>query len=505
MLKNSFIVTFFLLLSSILGFFAQILFARLFGTSAEMDIYFKLLSVPTIITGLVPVVFTSVLLPSFAKFGSDEDGLGKYIRSLWIYVVLFSILFTVFGCLITIYRLCFIDNISEILKNTAVKVSIMIWIGSGLFILSSYFSTILNYHKQFIKVAWVSVLPPIFTILFVFLFHNYIGVVSIALAVLIAGLVQFVIFFKQNISKFPLNIYVLKRIPNMKQLLYHSFLVVLSLLPFTVFVTIGYFCASTLGEGSVSYLGYSQSFSGFLSVATSMGVAIVSFPNLVDDHTKGNVDNSLAKFEMTLRYVLLISIFITSAFICLRIPILTLLYKRGSFTDESVIKLANIIPWYLISAVFIAGLNLLRTLFYTTGKFKSLAVLGVAGSVFFYISANVLSQRFSIVGIAIANSVSFFILFCFSILLLQSKKSKFLTISFMFFLMKNVVIAAVSILIVVYFSSWIFKLIYSLWAIIICLIVFSVLYYFLSKFIFKSKEVIEIEKIITNQLKLKYK
>lgn len=503
MLKNSFIVTFFLLLGSIFGFIAQILFAKLFGTSIEMDIYFKLLSFPTIITGLVPVVFTSVLLPNFAKFGLDDDGLKKYIHSIRMYVILFSILFSVLGCLITIYKLIYVDNIAETIKATAIQVSIMIWVGSGLFIISSYFSAILNYHKEFIKVSWVSLLPSAFTIVFVLLFHNYIGVSSIALATLFASVVQFIFFFKENIIRYPMKNFLFEPIHNMKKLLFQSFLVVLSLLPFTTFVAIGYFFASQLGKGSVSYLGYSQNFSGFLSVATSMGVAIVSFPSLVDDYAKGDVDHSLYRFELTLRYVLLFSLFCTAAFISLRIPILTLLYKRGNFTDQSVANLGNVIPWYLISAVFIAGLNLLRTLFYTKGMFKVIAILGILSSFLFYFLAYWLSGKFFIVGIAIANSISFFILFCSSIIIIQSKKNKFLTMSFLFFILKNIGVAIISILIVLYFSSWIFKLFYSQFAIMICLIIFSVSYYIFSKFFFKIKEAIDIENIVINLIKVK--
>jgi putative peptidoglycan lipid II flippase len=501
MLKNSFLVSFFLILSSVLGFFAQILFAKTFGATAEMDIYFKLLSVPAIITGLVSVVFTSVLLPNFAKFQQDENGLKQYMNSLWVYVLLFSILFSVLGCSYTIYRLCSVNELSENLKNTAIKVSISVWIGSGIFIISSYFSSVLNFYKQFYKLAWTSMLPTSFMILFVLLFHNQIGILSIAIGILFAYVVQFVVFFKANKSIFPLTNLVLRPIPNTKLLLHQSFLVVLSLLPYTVFVPIGFFCASSLQEGSVSYLGYSQSFSAFLSVATSMGAAIVSFPNLVDGYAKGDIDRSLHNFEITLKYVMLISIFFASAFISLRIPILTLFYKRGSFTQESVIVLSNVIPWYLFSAVFISGLNLLRTLFYTKGDFKSIAMLGVGISVFFYLLSNILKGKFLIVGIGIANTTSFLILFCFSIFLLQSKEIFFLRINFLIFIIKNMIVAVLSSLIVFYFFNWILNFVYQIGAIVICLILFTVLYYVFSKYIFKISEVNTIEKSLIIKIK----
>ena len=60
MLKNTLLVTICLVLSSILGFLAQIVFASSFGASGEMDIYFNLLSFPSVVTGISPMIFSSV-------------------------------------------------------------------------------------------------------------------------------------------------------------------------------------------------------------------------------------------------------------------------------------------------------------------------------------------------------------------------------------------------------------------------------------------------------------
>ena len=83
----------------------------------------------------------------------------------------------------------------------------------------------------------------------------------------------------------------------------------LSLLPFTILAPIAYFWASKLEIGSISYLGYSQSFAGFLSVAVSMGIAVVSFPELADRFANQEGELPSFKFEKTLRYVLLIGMF----------------------------------------------------------------------------------------------------------------------------------------------------------------------------------------------------
>lgn len=502
MFKNTAIVTFFLLLSSLLGFAAQIVYTNYFGASIEMDIYFKLLSVPTIITGMAPVVFASVLLPAFAKFGSNEFELNQYIHSLLGYILLFSVAFTVFGCYISITNIdSLIPNMPVKFRNTAIEACIMVWIGSGLSLSSGYLSAVLNYNKKFFRVSWTSILPALLMILSVLILQKYIGIRSITSGFLLAFLIQFLIFLNSVLPTFAIHRLKLNRLPQIKILLLQTILAVLSLLPFTIIVPIGYFWASYLQEGSVSYLGYSQSFAGFLSVATGMGIAIVSFPDLAKNFAEGNHDASLVKFESTLRYVLLISVFIASAFIALRIPILTLFYKRGSFTSDSVQKLASVAPWYLIAAVFTAGLNLLRTLFYSRGDYKQIAILGVIIPIIFLIIAGFLKEKFTFVGIGIANSISFALLFFITVSLAKVKNKEFLSNKFILFLLKVFVISIFS----GYISSVSFSLISlhfsQIIAIIISLSIFGILFFLSSKYVLKLVEVIEFELIMKNKVK----
>ena len=298
MLKNTLLVTICLILSSVLGFLAQIVFASSFGASGEMDIYFNILSFPAVVTGISPMIFSSVLIPTFAKFKSNKLELNNFIDSIWKFILIFAILFTSIGFFISVINIeRFISETHYHLRNIGIQVSLMIWIGSGFTIMSSYLSAILNYNKQFFKVAWTSLLPATFMIIIVLLFHEKLGVRSISLGFCIAFILQFFIFFKATRISLKFFSFNIRQIPYKKLLLKQSFLVILSLLPFTILVPISFFWASQLEIGSISYLGYSQSFAGFLSVATSMGISIVSFPELAEKFANNNGESSLYKFE----------------------------------------------------------------------------------------------------------------------------------------------------------------------------------------------------------------
>ena len=92
-----------------------------------------------------------------------------------------------------------------------------------------------------------------------------------------------------------------------------------------------------------------------------------------------------------------------------------------------------------LSSCFGSGLNLLRTLFYSRGEYKNIAKLGIIIPIVFFILAGFLKEKFSFVGIGIANTLTFAILFFVTIYLARNKDLKFLTSSFLFFLVKNVI------------------------------------------------------------------
>ena len=495
MIKNTLLVTICLILSSVLGFVAQIVFVSSFGASGEMDVYFTLLSVPAVVTGISPMIFSSVLIPTFAKLRSNQLELKTFIDSVWKFIFIFAVLFTSVGFFISVINMdLFIPETQNNLRNTGIQVSLMIWIGSGFIIMSSYLSAILNYNKQFFKVAWTSLLPASFMIIIVLLFHKILGVRSISLGFCIAFIIQFIIFFKA--SKISLNFFNFKYIPYKKLLLKQSFLVILSLLPFTILSPISYFWASQLEIGSVSYLGYSQSFAGFLSVTVSMGISIVSFPELADKFANNEGESSLYKFEKTLRYVLLISMFAAGTFIALKVPILTFFYQRGSFNAESVNNLASVVPWYLLSAVFVGGLNLLRNLFYSKGEFKYIARLGLIIPIIFFVLAGILKERFSFVGIGLAYALSSAIFFFVTVFLAKKKEVQFLTNNFLFFILKNTVSVITAGLIVALILPFILNSTSQLVSIASCLVIFLFVYLLSSKFIFRLKEIDEITSLL---------
>ena len=506
MFKNTFLVSICIFISGVLGFVAQIVFASFFGASLEMDIYFKILSVPTIVTGISATIFSSVLIPTLANLKSNQLQINKFIDSIWIYILFFCFLFILIGFLVSFTTIDqFVPKSAPHLRQLGIQVSLMVWIGSGFAVMSGYLSAILHYKKSFFEVAWTSLLPALFMITIVLVFHKELGIRSISVGFCIAFFLQFIILLKASKISFKFSSLNIQKIPFKKKLIKQSVLVTFSLLPFTIIAPVAFFWAAQLETGSISYLGYSQSFAGFLSVAVSMGISIVLLPELSDKFANGLEESTLPQFEQSLRYVLLITMIAAGVLITLRIPILSFFYERGSFDTKSINSLSSVLPWYLFAAVFISGLNLLRTFFYSRGEFKNPAILGLIIPMIFFVLAGVLKEEFSFVGIGIAYAVSLAILFFITVYLAQNKEVDFLAGGFLFFFLKN----ALNVLIVSLFVTLALPLISNITSSFIlmtsCLFLFLVAYILLSKFVFKLKEIEEIKLILMSKLKISNK
>jgi peptidoglycan biosynthesis protein MviN/MurJ (putative lipid II flippase) len=282
-----------------------------------------------------------------------------------------------------------------------------------------------------------------------------------------------------------------------KSLIKKIFFVFISLLPFTIIAPISYYLASSLSVGSVSYIGFSQSFSGFISVAAGMGISIVSFPNLVNELSNGNIKAAKLNMELALKFILIIAMLSIVGFLSLKTPLLLLLYGKAGASKLNIVQLSKIIPLYLISAVFIAGLNQVRTLYYAEGKYKQLALLSALTLIIFSILSWFLRDLLDFLGIGIANLITMLLFFILSIYYLEDREKNTI-FSYNFFLF---FIRIITLLSITGFITYQLNHIISFWilptlAIFVSGLIYLIVTFFFAKKVIKVEELIMVEKTI---------
>jgi putative peptidoglycan lipid II flippase len=502
MFKNTFFVTLSLVASAALGFLSQLLVAAKFGVSEEMDLHFSIVSFPSIVTGTSSVIFTSVFIPFFSKFKSNINEYTEYIKDIGLIIFVAGLLFMVVSVIISV---SYIGGQSEEIKTGRRQlicyVSLFISIGAGCSLMSGYMSAILNYERRFLKVAWTSVLPALLIIICVILLDAKLGVLSISLGYAMGFFLQFIVLLnacKLNLRLDKINV---KKIVDKIELLKQSIFVFLALLPFTITAPIAYYWAADIEVGSISYIGYSLAFSGFLSVVVSMGISTVTFPDLADNFVNDKEKSSLPHFQQTLFYVLILAMFLAGMLITLRVEIITFIYLQESFNSELVENLSILIKWFFLSAVFISGLNLLRTLLFARSENLKLAILGLAFSITYFVIAGILKEIFSISGIGIANLVCYTLLFAMTAHMARNKNLTFLGLRLYGLIVKSALTVSITCLITYFFLKILNVYFTSIISILISVLLYSFVYFIVAKFVTNLRDAEILIKTVYIQLK----
>lgn len=400
---NAFTISGLSVLARLLGFISQIILARTFGTSMEMDAYFAVLSIPTILSGIAPVIFSAVLMPSLMSLKSNDFERQRLARMLLGQAAVLSIFVAGLGWLISpLVVQMFFPQLPTDLNIVTVQASRWVWAASGVSMLVSYMSAIRNADRRFGRVAFIVLLPAATIIACVLTLSSHLGIRSIALGLFISSLLQAGILFPCTFPALSLRAIAPTYHPDLRLILERIVPVILSLLPFTILGFITVYWAVGLPTGCVSYLGYSQGFAGFLSVAVGYGISVVSFPDMAEKFATGCGDSVFSVFEHRLHYVFLLAALGAVFIFVLRMPILGIAYQHGNFSSASLQGVASVLPWYLIGAVGIACLNLLRTFYYSMGNVIPLAGLGVAVPIAYFALAGWLSRWLSYEGIGMA-------------------------------------------------------------------------------------------------------
>ena len=435
------------IVSGILGFICQMLYANYFGSGKEMDIYFSLLSIPAIITGATGTIFSSLFFPAFAR--KDQIELDEYIYTIKTYVSRLALVVAVGGFAITYFNLrTIIDADAPSFYDLALILSTLFWFNSYISIVNGYLASVQNYFKNFLIVSFTQLLVYIFIIVFVILFHAQMGVKSIAFGMLTASIISFSVnryygnFFHSSNKKAEVDTL---------GLLTNICLIIVSFLPFHAFASIAYLWAGQLAfVGGVALLGYSHSFGGFLSTAASMGIATVSFPDLARNLASSDnktIYKGLVSFREQLEVVVVFASFVavfTSFFVQ---PILEILFMRGQFTEDSVQSLSRVLPYYFIDGVFISIMNIARNVFYSLEKQKVFAVISGIVTLSFLCCPIIISDKTDYVGVGIVETLAMACFAFLSLIYIHSYMSIF-TIRYIF-----VIFAQIGILLIVAFVS----------------------------------------------------
>ncbi|WP_440993896.1 murein biosynthesis integral membrane protein MurJ [Cysteiniphilum litorale] len=378
--KSTFLLSSITLISRILGFIRDMLFAKYFGATATMEAFLVAFRVPNFMRRLfVEGSLTQVLVPSLSKQSSHKR-LNYLFSTLLNIIALTSFLISLTGIIFaSIWVMVFAPGFyHDQTQFVLAKELLQIMFPYVFFIsISALFSALLNRYEHFNIPALMPCILNICMIGFILsASHFKAPIYAVAWSVFIAGFIQSVILFicvRRLSVKLTLSLrkpsYHLKRI--LKSLLpgiLGASVVQISLLLDTIF-------ASFLAVGSLSWLYYPDRLNQFPLGIFGIAIATAILPKL------SNIKTSAHDFSQIVNWGIKLSLIITIpaafAMSVLSAPILITLFQYGKFSVFDVIQSQRALICFAIGLIAFVLIKVFISVLYAKGHTKAALKIGV--------------------------------------------------------------------------------------------------------------------------------
>lgn len=457
MLKSSFIVSIISTFSTLFAFIAQLILAKSFGASIEMDAYFAAIAIPLTFIRFLSVPLQFVFVPMYKEV-EEKKGYKESLNFYSLFFWGFLFFFLITGVLVYIFNL----PLSELIvagatKNTKILTADLLKVlAFYIFFAGLYFTTQALHivKKSFNTPYFANAISSLTIFLYTYFFISSQGIYAAVYGLLLGAVLEFLVNFIFLPQKIILRVHFDKQlIINFLRLF----------VPFSLGVVVykstpiieRYF-ASFLSKGDISVLGYAnkiiESVVGFLATGLSLVLLPITSELSAKDENKG-LSNIFSWGIRAVGFLVMPVLFYLGFFSKFFI---SAIFERGNFTPGTSNKLGGVMIYY-IGAIFALSLgNQITNIFYSKKKHMKVVFINVILMSIYILLLWLLSKHYGIIGIASAYSIitiTTIILFVINLLPLLSVNWKEILQAYFKFFISSLIMALVLILINPYLSA----------------------------------------------------
>jgi putative peptidoglycan lipid II flippase len=361
------------LMSRILGFIRDAVIAWYFGAGQNSDVFIAAFRIPNLMRklfaeGAVSNAFVPVLTESIAKEGQEEAF--KLARSaLWVSSILLA---AVSICGIILAPLI-VKAIAPGFAGVAGKIPLTIILTRIMFPyiffigLVALCTGILNAFGKFAVPALAPVLLNLAMIGAVFFLcpHIPIPILGLAVGVIFGGVLQLLLQLPAMIRKGFVFWRTTKFFhPGLKKIGLLLPPVIIGGAVYQINVLVGTLLGSFLKEGSVTYLYFADRLVQFPLGIFAFAAATAVLPSLSRQAALNDIEALKVTFSYAVKMTLFLTIPSMVGLIVLRVPIITLLFKRGEFSWLATQLTASALLYYAIGLWAFAAVRIVAATFF---------------------------------------------------------------------------------------------------------------------------------------------
>lgn len=420
--KATFIVMLMTILSRFIGFGRDILAAYHFGVEGSYDIYVASVAIPESVFMIVGLAISTTFIPMLSeiKHNKSKEEMFRFSNNVINILSIISIFIIILGLIFTkeIVNI-FVPNFSSEKIELTIFLTRITLFNVILLCINVCFLSILQVCEDFILPALLGIFFNLPIIIYLIFFKN-VSVVGLAIANVLGNLIRVLVqlpsLYKQG---YRLNLHINLKDEKLKSMLILIIPVIIGAGANSINMLVDKSIASGLATGSMAALEYSQRLIQFVSTAITTSLVSVVYPIMANRLNEGDKEGFLKYLSKSIIIICLFLIPITLGIMFLSDDIIKVIYERGKFDSNAVVLTSMALLGYSIQLPFTGIRDILNSSLFSMKKTKVTTLNGIIGVVVNIVLSIILSKYFGVLGIAIATSISAFVI---SILLLNSTK-----------------------------------------------------------------------------------
>ncbi|MEW6606959.1 MAG: murein biosynthesis integral membrane protein MurJ [bacterium] len=416
-ISAAFLLILIALISKILGFIREVLIARYFGISEEVDAYMVAITIYGLVGGVLGSAFSTSLIPLYQKT-LNKCGMEKtkdFIKSIFTFTSITSILLMIAVFVLSKYV---IKIIAPSLPESTMKLSVemlkwlsLLVLGNALF---NVLSSVYNALHHFKIPALTDLLSNLCVIITLIFFSGLWGIYALVIGLIIGiYFVVLILFFnalRLEIIGFRMNF----KTEEFKNFIYFNLPILLYIFLPQLTGIIENFFASSLKQGSISTLGYAKRLSEVVSTLLAANIAKATFPTFSLLSTEKKIVQLQDIVVKLNKQIIVYFLPLSFGLVFFSKEIITLVFMRGAFDSLAVEMTSNVFKFY--AAILIA--NMILPIYFrlcyafsdTTTPIKAFAISIVFMIPLYYYLTPILGIN----GIALTSSISILLTLIFT-------------------------------------------------------------------------------------------
>lgn len=367
------VISFFTLLSRVMGLLRDIVIAYLFGVQKAADAFFVAFRIPNMLRRLTAEgALTAAFIPVFTDYLTNQgkDEAMRVARIIFTFAALFLGGLTLLGILFAgpLTQLIAPGYLADQVKFTlTVFLTRLMFPYIFLVSLVALAMGILNSFRHFMAPALSPLLLNLSIIACALVLSASLDepVTSLAYGVLLGGIAQLLLqlpyLFRYGVSlAADFNF----EHPALRRLLFLMGPALFGAAVYQINIFVSTILASMLPTGSVSYLYYADRLLEFPVGVFAIALGTAALPSFSSLVAKGELGELRGAFSYTLRLVNFVSLPAALGLMVISVPVFSLFFQRGAFDADATFKTAQALVYYSVGLWGISGIKVAVPVFY---------------------------------------------------------------------------------------------------------------------------------------------